>query len=169
MAAAASLITPDTARRRTVGTSQSRRASAAAGCTNTPGGDFGGTGASNYRRSSLPGMETPSMRDRDVDINSMATPALSRAQGAVVPYRDSVLTYLLKESLGGNAKTTMIASIRPGMCVFLRTYFTVAVADAAVDTVIVGATDVRCHFRGRDLQHLKVRDAAIALIWLLLL
>lgn len=29
-----------------------------------------------------------------------------------VPYRDSVLTYLLKESLGGNAKTIMIAAVR---------------------------------------------------------
>lgn len=27
-----------------------------------------------------------------------------------VPYRDSVLTWLLKDSLGGNAKTIMIAS-----------------------------------------------------------
>ena len=28
-----------------------------------------------------------------------------------VPYRDSVLTWLLKDSLGGNAKTIMIAGI----------------------------------------------------------
>ena len=27
-----------------------------------------------------------------------------------IPYRDSVLTWLLKDSLGGNAKTIMIAS-----------------------------------------------------------
>ena len=27
-----------------------------------------------------------------------------------IPYRDSILTYLLKDSLGGNAKTIMIAS-----------------------------------------------------------
>lgn len=27
-----------------------------------------------------------------------------------VPYRDSVLTWLLKDSLGGNSKTIMIAS-----------------------------------------------------------
>ena len=27
-----------------------------------------------------------------------------------VPYRDSLLTYLLKDSLGGNSKTHMIAS-----------------------------------------------------------
>lgn len=32
----------------------------------------------------------------------------------LVPYRDSVLTYLLRESLGGNSKTTMIATIRSG-------------------------------------------------------
>lgn len=28
-----------------------------------------------------------------------------------IPYRDSVLTWLLKDSLGGNAKTIMIASM----------------------------------------------------------
>lgn len=30
-----------------------------------------------------------------------------------VPYRDSVLTWLLKDSLGGNSKTAMIAAIAP--------------------------------------------------------
>ena len=30
-----------------------------------------------------------------------------------VPYRDSVLTWLLRESLGGNARTAMIATISP--------------------------------------------------------
>jgi kinesin family protein 1 len=28
-----------------------------------------------------------------------------------VPYRDSILTWLLKESLGGNSKTAMIAAL----------------------------------------------------------
>ena len=34
-----------------------------------------------------------------------------RAANSHVPYRDSVLTWLLKESLGGNSKTTMLATI----------------------------------------------------------
>lgn len=45
--------------------------------------------------------------------------AASRARSArkrtkeVVPYRDSILTWLLKDSLGGNSKTAMIACISP--------------------------------------------------------
>ena len=33
----------------------------------------------------------------------------SNLKKAFVPYRDSVLTWLLKDSLGGNSKTVMIA------------------------------------------------------------
>ena len=37
----------------------------------------------------------------------------SRRSREVVPYRDSVLTWLLKDSLGGNSKTAMVACIAP--------------------------------------------------------
>ncbi|RUS18586.1 hypothetical protein BC937DRAFT_88595 [Endogone sp. FLAS-F59071] len=36
-----------------------------------------------------------------------------KAKEVFIPYRDSVLTWLLKDSLGGNSKTTMIAAISP--------------------------------------------------------
>nr|OQO13835.1 hypothetical protein B0A51_17532 [Rachicladosporium sp. CCFEE 5018] len=41
-------------------------------------------------------------------------PNQQRRRAEVVPYRDSVLTWLLKESLGGNSKTAMVACISPG-------------------------------------------------------
>jgi hypothetical protein len=37
----------------------------------------------------------------------------SKRRIEVVPYRDSVLTWLLKDSLGGNSKTAMVACISP--------------------------------------------------------
>ena len=40
--------------------------------------------------------------------NSPSGPNKQRAP--FIPYRDSVLTWLLKDSLGGNSKTIMIAS-----------------------------------------------------------
>ncbi|KAF0534302.1 kinesin-domain-containing protein [Gigaspora margarita] len=46
-----------------------------------------------------------------------------------VPYRDSVLTWLLKDSLGGNSKTVMIAAISPAD--YDETLSTLRYADAA--------------------------------------
>ena len=40
-------------------------------------------------------------------------PMRSGKRKEVVPYRDSILTWLLKDSLGGNSKTAMIACIAP--------------------------------------------------------
>lgn len=39
-----------------------------------------------------------------------------RRRSIFIPYRDSVLTWLLKDSLGGNAKTIMIASQYTNLC-----------------------------------------------------
>jgi hypothetical protein len=52
-------------------------------------------------------------------IAALADPKQQRRPGrkdnstSVVPYRDSILTWLLKDSLGGNSKTAMIACIAP--------------------------------------------------------
>ena len=37
-----------------------------------------------------------------------------KGKGDFVPYRDSSLTWLLRESLGGNSRTAMVAAIRCG-------------------------------------------------------
>jgi hypothetical protein len=49
----------------------------------------------------------------------------------VVPYRDSVLTYLLKDSLGGNSKTAMVACISPSASDYDETLSTLRYADQA--------------------------------------
>ena len=48
-------------------------------------------------------------------IAALADPKAHRSgkRKDVVPYRDSILTWLLKDSLGGNSKTAMIACIAP--------------------------------------------------------
>ncbi|CAK9267606.1 unnamed protein product [Sphagnum jensenii] len=48
-----------------------------------------------------------------------------------VPYRDSKLTFLLQDSLGGNSKTTMIANISPSSCCALETLSTLKFAQRA--------------------------------------
>merc|ERR1711964_802578 len=49
----------------------------------------------------------------------------------VVPYRNSVLTHLLKNSLGGNSKTVMIAAIAPSNVNYDETLSTLRYADRA--------------------------------------
>ncbi|EEQ34662.1 kinesin family protein [Microsporum canis CBS 113480] len=50
---------------------------------------------------------------------------------AVVPYRDSVLTWLLKDSLGGNSMTAMIAAISPADINYDETLSTLRYANSA--------------------------------------
>ena len=48
-----------------------------------------------------------------------------------IPYRDSKLTRLLKDSLGGNARTVMIANVSPSINTFEDTYNTLKYANRA--------------------------------------
>uniref|UniRef100_A0A8C4TE51 Kinesin-like protein n=1 Tax=Erpetoichthys calabaricus TaxID=27687 RepID=A0A8C4TE51_ERPCA len=48
-----------------------------------------------------------------------------------IPYRDSVLTWLLKESLGGNSKTAMIATVSPAAVSLEETLSTLRYAKQA--------------------------------------
>ncbi|CAB4019103.1 kinesin KIF16B [Paramuricea clavata] len=52
-----------------------------------------------------------------------------------IPYRNSVLTWLLKDSLGGNAKTIMIAAISPADVNYAETLSTLRYANRAKNIV----------------------------------
>lgn len=51
--------------------------------------------------------------------------------GSFVPYRDSKLTRLLKDSLGGNTKTIMLSCINPSYIAFEETVNTLKYASRA--------------------------------------
>ena len=54
-----------------------------------------------------------------------------KKNASIVPYRDSVLTWLLKDSLGGNSLTAMIAAISPADINYEETLSTLRYADSA--------------------------------------
>ncbi|KAB1226943.1 Phragmoplast orienting kinesin 2 [Morella rubra] len=56
---------------------------------------------------------------------------MSNGKSLHVPYRDSKLTFLLQDSLGGNSKTTIIANISPSSCCSLETLSTLKFAQRA--------------------------------------
>ncbi|XP_031260504.1 kinesin-like protein KIN-12E [Pistacia vera] len=56
---------------------------------------------------------------------------VSNGKSLHVPYRDSKLTFLLQDSLGGNSKTTIIANISPSTCCSLETLSTLKFAQRA--------------------------------------
>lgn len=63
-------------------------------------------------------------------------PAKSKKSGKdFIPYRDSALTWLLRESLGGNSKTAMIAAISPADINYDETLSTLRYADRAKQIV----------------------------------
>ena len=54
-----------------------------------------------------------------------------KGQKIFVPYRDSVLTWLLKDNLGGNSKTVMVATVSPSGDNYEETLSTLRYADRA--------------------------------------
>ncbi|XP_013386504.1 kinesin-like protein KIF16B [Lingula anatina] len=63
-------------------------------------------------------------------LNSSGSPNRRNVK-PFIPYRDSVLTWLLKESLGGNSKTIMIATITPADTYYNETLSTLRYAQRA--------------------------------------
>ncbi|XP_047243681.1 kinesin-like protein KIF13B isoform X4 [Girardinichthys multiradiatus] len=68
-------------------------------------------------------------------ISALADHGAGRNKSKFVPYRDSVLTWLLKDSLGGNSRTAMVATISPAADNYDETLSTLRYADRAKNIV----------------------------------
>ncbi|KAM4014586.1 stAR-related lipid transfer protein 9 [Anomaloglossus baeobatrachus] len=73
------------------------------------------------------------------DSGIPGSPSGSGATGSrrqpFVPYRDSILTWLLKDSLGGNSKTIMIATVSPASSSYNETISTLRYASNAKNII----------------------------------
>lgn len=82
-------------------------------------------------------------------INVLNALADAKGRKSHVPYRDSKLTRLLKDSLGGNCRTVMIAAISPSSLTFEDTYNTLKYANRAKEIKLSLKSNVislDCHF-----------------------
>ncbi|XP_074031970.1 kinesin family member unc-104 isoform X5 [Leptinotarsa decemlineata] len=68
-------------------------------------------------------------------LAEIATKNKKSKKADFIPYRDSVLTWLLRENLGGNSKTAMIAAISPADINYDETLSTLRYADRAKQIV----------------------------------
>uniref|UniRef100_A0A1E1XLW9 Putative kinesin-like protein n=3 Tax=Amblyomma TaxID=6942 RepID=A0A1E1XLW9_AMBSC len=69
-------------------------------------------------------------------ISALAELSTSHSKKRVfIPYRDSVLTWLLRDSLGGNSKTIMIATVSPAECNYGETLSTLRYANRAKNII----------------------------------
>uniref|UniRef100_A0A8C9Z968 Kinesin family member 13B n=1 Tax=Sander lucioperca TaxID=283035 RepID=A0A8C9Z968_SANLU len=68
-------------------------------------------------------------------ISALADQGAGKNRSKFVPYRDSVLTWLLKDSLGGNSRTAMVATISPAADNYDETLSTLRYADRAKSIV----------------------------------
>ncbi|KAM6133918.1 stAR-related lipid transfer protein 9 [Phoenicopterus ruber ruber] len=69
-------------------------------------------------------------------VDSPSTGSVSGTRRlAYIPYRDSILTWLLKDSLGGNSKTIMIATISPASSSYNETMSTLRYASNAKNII----------------------------------
>ncbi|XP_028262678.1 kinesin-like protein KIF1C isoform X2 [Parambassis ranga] len=64
-------------------------------------------------------------------ISALAEMSNKKRKSDFIPYRDSVLTWLLKENLGGNSRTAMIAALSPADINYEETLSTLRYADRA--------------------------------------
>ncbi|KAM7108664.1 stAR-related lipid transfer protein 9 [Ciconia maguari] len=86
--------------------------------------------------SSCQSINTISSEGESSHVDSPSTGSISGTRRpAYIPYRDSILTWLLKDSLGGNSKTIMIATISPASSSYNETMSTLRYASNAKNII----------------------------------
>ncbi|XP_073408774.1 stAR-related lipid transfer protein 9 [Dendrobates tinctorius] len=69
--------------------------------------------------------------DSGIPVSTSGSSTTGSRRQPFVPYRDSILTWLLKDSLGGNSKTIMIATVSPASSSYNETMSTLRYASNA--------------------------------------
>jgi hypothetical protein len=90
----------------------------------------GKTGATGDRLKEAAGINK-SLSVLGLVISALADKSMGKTKGVVVPYRDSCLTRILQNALGGNSKTLMICAISPATDNYEETLSTLRYADQA--------------------------------------
>eukprot|EP00644_Phytophthora_capsici_P005208 jgi/Phyca11/558296/estExt2_Genewise1.C_PHYCAscaffold_10964 len=93
--------------------------------------DLAGSERANVSGTSGDRLKEGAMINKSLTTLGRVISALSKQGADRIPYRDSTLTWLLKESLGGNAKTTMFAMISPSSDNYEETMSTLRYAESA--------------------------------------
>ena len=90
-------------------------------------GKTGATGDRLKEASSI----NKSLSNLGIVISDLADKAMGKGKGKIVPYRDSSLTRILQNALGGNSKTIMICAQSPSVDNYEETLSTLRYADQA--------------------------------------
>lgn len=90
-------------------------------------------GSENVDKSEVQGIELSEAQTINKSLSSLGNViyALTEKGRGHIPYRDSKLTYLLQDSLGGNSKTILIATINPSKTSYSETISTLKFAKRA--------------------------------------
>ena len=99
----------------------------------TPGSNRLKLSVPNRNRSNSNNSKSSSMRTEIFEAEQ--TNPTNNKRVLYIPYRDSILTWLLKDSLGGNSKTIMIAAISPADVNYSETLSTLRYANRAKNII----------------------------------
>ena len=99
-------------------------------------------------------------------IKVLAEKASGKAKGEVVPYRNSALTRMLQNALGGNSKTIMICAISPAFMNYEETLSTLRYADNAKkikNSAVVNESPSDRMIRELKAENLKLKEMLVKL------